>query len=1237
MKRITNIKNVKRYLAVFLTVLLVAQFGNYLLAEATNNGTGETTSTISSGGPTYMAKIPGSYTDANGNVQERNELSQNITVEPGKTYEFSFNYYVDKEDCMQGRLLNAEQSKRAEVIAAAGEVGTMGVTYTTAGSETTLVPLIAVEQGATAYIWNLCFREADGTENLLVNADFSESDGSWIGWRCGSTDVENKGESDTAESTYGIRIMNYDSSVFGAPEYMAKLPGKHTDANGTEYTYVELLQVIDVEVGKTYEFSFNYYAEESTTVTGTLKNDVGGALLTKSSSTEVEKIQTMKITYTVADEVTKLRTIVSLNPKGTAYIWNLCFNEVGGTENLLTNADFSEGNGSWIGWSIRGQKATTPEKSDQLTAQFGFTVMKYDGTLFGGSSTGGSDSGQGGTGGSDSGQGGTGGSGSTIPSGDPTYMAKLPGKHTDASGTEYKYVELLQVIDVEAGKTYEFSFNYYAEESTTVTGTLKNEVGGATLATSSSTEVEKIQTMKITYKVADGVTKLRTIVSLNPSGTAYIWNLCFNEVGGTENLLTNADFSEGNGSWIGWSIRGQKATTPEKSDELTALFGFTVMNYDGTLFAGSSTGGSDSGQGGTGGSDSGQGGTGGSSSAIPSGDPTYMAKLPGNHTDAYGTEYKYVELLQAIDVEAGKTYEFSFKYYAEESTTVTGTLKNDVGGALLTKSSSTEVTKIQTMRITYKVADGVTKLRTIISLNPSGTAYIWNLCLNEVGGTENLLTNADFSEGDGSWIGWSIRGQKATTPEKSDELTAQFGFTVMKYDKTLFAGNSSGGNSSGGSNSGGSSSPIPSGDPKYMAKLPGKHTDASGMEYKYVELLQAIDVEAGKTYEFSFNYYAEESTTVTGALKNDIGGTSLATSSSTEVGKIQTMKVTYKVANGVTRLRTIVSLNPSGTAYVWNLCFKEVGGTKNLLTNADFSEGNGSWIGWSIRGQKATTPEKSNELTAQFGFKVMKYNKTLFAGSGSGGNGSGSGTSAIPTGDPKYMAKLLGKWIDETGVEHKYVEVLQAIDVEAGKTYEFSFNYYVEKEKALSGCIKNDEGGALLATAPAEAGRVGTLTITYKVAEGVKKARAIIAMNPGGIGYVWNVCFKEVGGTVNLLRNADFSEGNGSWIGWNIGPNRVKDKATSDTMIATYGHSVVPFDNSGFTYASGETDTMGNQTNGNGTSSAPTTKVDKTEEPENNNLGLYIGALAGLIVIIACAGALVFILAKKKKMNKENE
>ena len=267
----------------------------------------------------------------------------------------------------------------------------------------------------------------------------------------------------------------------------------------------------------------------------------------------------------------------------------------------------------------------------------------------------------------------------------------------------------------------------------------------------------------------------------------------------------------------------------------------------------------------------------------------------------------------------------------------------------------------------------------------------------------------------------------------------------------------------------------------------------------------------------------------------------------------------------------------------------------------------------------------------------MKYNKTLFAGSGSGGNGSGSGTSAIPTGDPKYMAKLLGKWIDETGVEHKYVEVLQAIDVEAGKTYEFSFNYYVEKEKALSGCIKNDEGGALLATAPAEAGRVGTLTITYKVAEGVKKARAIIAMNPGGIGYVWNVCFKEVGGTVNLLRNADFSEGNGSWIGWNIGPNRVKDKATSDTMIATYGHSVVPFDNSGFTYASGETDTMGNQTNGNGTSGRPTTKVDKTEEPENNNLGLYIGALAGLIVIIACAGALIFILAKKKKMNKENE
>ena len=375
---------------------------------------------------------------------------------------------------------------------------------------------------------------------------------------------------------------------------------------------------------------------------------------------------------------------------------------------------------------------------------------------------------------------------------------------------------------------------------------------------------------------------------------------------------------------------------------------------------------------------------------------------------------------------------------------------------------------------------------------------------------------------------------------------------------------------------------------------------------------------------------------MTGALKNDIGGALLTTSSSTEVGKIQTMTITYKVADGVTRLRTIISLNPSGTAYVWNLCFREVGGTKNLLTNADFSEGNGSWIGWTIRGQKVTTTEKSDELTAQFGFTVMKYNKTLFAGSSSGGSGSGTNSSAIPTGDPKYMAKLVGKWIDETGVERKYVEVLQSVAVEAGKTYEFSFNYYVEKEKALNGSMKNDEGGTLLATASAEVGRVGTLTITYTVADGVEKVRTIIAMNPGGIGYVWNVCFKEVGGTVNLLKNADFSEGNGSWIGWNIGSNRVTSKEISDTMIATYGHSVVPFDNTGFIYASEDADTAGNKTNNNKTST-PTTKLDKTEEQENSNLGLYIGALAGLLVIIACAVALVFIFVKKKKMNRGNE
>lgn len=1066
--------------------------------------------------------------------------------------------------------------------------------------------------------WNLAGCNINASDYKCVTADYyydvqEYTDGSLTGWSIGSEYVDNKEKSKALSTKYGPTIMGFDESIVGDanPDYVVCLADK----------WQMFRQGLSLTTGKTYVLTCDYYMPAG--ATGSIRFYGGSSsdlkILWISGGSE-GSCGTAVLEYTVTGAEGWYAAGAQQDTDTDGYYWNFSVTEKNTATNLLSNGDFATGDfTSWEGYS----------NNDAVVAY-------NEGTM--GDLT-------------------------------PEYMLKLHSTYTNDQNETSTWKEVYQSYPFTAGKTYVFTCDYYMPAGAQGHVSMRSGSGGKEAIVSGGTQ-GKQGTVRLEYttQVGDDWTTAVLMQNTNEGGEGYYWNLRVTEKDSNVNVLKNADFSiddvsvhmpdnmvirlceqgDNEYTWSDWKQSENAIVANEWSQIVFDVSDFNMTdNYGQMHFF--PWGMSEYSKGNTasgvmyiknitfltefpGTSDDDDVESDKDQDGLPSGTPEYMAKLVGSYVDSAGNTQQWKEVNQFVTPEAGKTYEFSFSYYVADEGTVEGRLMGN-GWSVLKQVVST-AGEIKTAKITYTATEADEWLAPLLSKDTEGVAYVWNLCFNEVGQTVNLLQNADFSEGDGSWIGWEIAGQKVTDKTSSNAVTASFGHEIVQYDDSLFENNGNEGENVGGNTS--TTPTIPSGDPTYMAKLIGTYKDSAGNTQQWKEVNQIINVEAGKTYEFSFSYFVPGDGTVEGRLMGE--GWKVLEKATSKAGEVGTVKLTYTAKTGDTWVSPLLSKDAEGIAYVWNLCFNEKGQNVNLLKNADFSEGKGTWIGWEIGGKKADDKAGSNAITASFGHEIIKFDKSLFKADK---NAEGKTTSAIPSGEPTYMAKLIGTYVDANGKKQQWKEMYQTIFVQAGKTYEFSFNYFVPGQGSVEGRLKNDKWETIEKVV-SETGEIGTAKITYQAQAEDTWIAPLISKDTEGIAYVWNLCFNEVGGDVNLYRNADFAEEDGTWIGWNVGGKFAENKADSDYITTAYGHEIIEFNKSLFEKEKGNASALNSAIN-------PNYYFDFDEVGKYKALDVWSPALENesgkkdntKLIPILCtggftAGAIVAIclLLKKKKGNQ---
>lgn len=144
--------------------------------------------------------------------------------------------------------------------------------------------------------------------------------------------------------------------------------------------------------------------------------------------------------------------------------------------------------------------------------------------------------------------------------------------------------------------------------------------------------------------------------------------------------------------------------------------------------------------------------------------------------------------------------------------------------------------------------------------------------------------------------------------------------------------------------------------------------------------------------------------------------------------------------------------------------------------------------------------------------------------------------------NPEYVAEIA------PGGEDNYVR--KNVPYTDGATYVFSCNYYVADETTahLTACLDSGVkwGVKSANTGTGVNGKVGTLTFTHTAttSDGWLAFRFINYGTTDSF-YVWNIKLTINGATNSNFRNPDFTEGSGSWIGWQL-PKYFKDNVSAD-------------------------------------------------------------------------------------------
>ncbi len=370
-------------------------------------------------------------------------------------------------------------------------------------------------------------------------------------------------------------------------------------------------------------------------------------------------------------------------------------------------------------------------------------------------------------------------------------------------------------------------------------------------------------------------------------------------------------------------------------------------------------------------------------------------------------------------------------------------------------------------------------------------------------------------------------------------------------------------------------------EPMFMAKMSGTHIEDRVM-HTYVNVYQSVKPVSGATYILRCRYYDRtgdgngtlylSSNTSVQLEEADLYG---RLSNRTKTGTEGDLELTYTAGAEDTSLTVSLECDPDSECYFWDVTLtSDQTGETNLLMNGDFSAENGSWIGWSVKGEHITDIESSQVVNVKYGHEIVAYDRAFIEKMKAEdavrkdyedpnlcfSTEDVEKYSYADGNDDGYMAKLLGTYVDENGVERTWAWVNQAITPKAGVTYQLKYEYYVSAGNA-SGVIWSDtveyDKGPMFQMKEQER---GTAEIEYTAVDNDTWISIRFECAPESICYIKNVQLSEKNSSNNLLKNGDFSTGNGSWIGWSVGGQYVSDKETSDEVSVTYGREILNSD-----------------------------------------------------------------------------
>lgn len=344
----------------------------------------------------YMLKI-----DTSKDTQQWVTLVDTQIAPENGTYVFSFDYYVET-DGMEGVILKQDASKLQALPLVYGK-GSYSAEHDLVQGEMFHVGIDIGSASGIGYVWNLSLTKKDGDgTNLLKNPQFTN--GLLGGWRYAFVDVN-----PTLSEIGAFSAVEYDEALFNPnsgneeKQYMIKLAGAKEAATSADAQadgnngWIFFGQLFEVEMGKTYVFSYNYFSERTSTALARVVplTDQSDVIAQTLMAHYVEG--SMKIEYTVGelqshgeydgemseeqkakafyDEETGKMLLwfgISPGPVGYTYAWNFKLTEKGSDENMFKNPDFYAGNGTMQGWTMNGASMGA------INQKYGFEIMEFD-------------------------------------------------------------------------------------------------------------------------------------------------------------------------------------------------------------------------------------------------------------------------------------------------------------------------------------------------------------------------------------------------------------------------------------------------------------------------------------------------------------------------------------------------------------------------------------------------------------------------------------------------------------------------------------------------------------------------------------------------------------------------------------------------------------------------------------------------------------------------------------------